>query len=126
MFTTSLKLGKQYPFQLYFNKNGSLEIVYWLVTDSSRRENDLPFRINYYENGGIQGKTWYDENGDCHRVSGPAYIDHNTNGIISCEEYYLAGVFMSKNDWLKDSRVINHSRKTKNKTKGNLISDVSL
>lgn len=49
--------------------------------------------MNYTEGttNGKPCKVWKNNDGDCHRVDGPAYITYYENGALSCEEYFING-----------------------------------
>lgn len=149
-----LELGGDYPSRLVFNEEGRLDEVSWLNDNGFHRENNLPAMIGYYHDGSLSrlywnknaisfrdgdlpSIVWFYPNGvvnreewfgkfGWHRVSGPALIAYDEKGKAQGCVYSLDGVEVEKDDWLRDSRVIEYYRKLKNHNSGVIVSDVSL
>lgn len=113
------------PAKISYNDDDTIWNANWYKNGALCRENDLPSFVFYHENGSVSTEYWTNSIGP-HRVSGPSSITYNNKGKKHSEDYYLDGFLLDVDDWLKDSRVIDHFRGLKNKTSGNLISDVSL
>lgn len=117
-----LELGVNYPTFLSFNDMGVVYSVFWVKDNAFCREHDLPNIIDYHSNNRIERLSWFVNSG-YHRVTGPAVIEYDENGVIVSESYWLDQSELTRDEWLNDSRVI---RYFKNHSNGNLTSDVSL
>lgn len=49
-----------------------------------------------YKNAWFFAKEWRDDDGNCHREDGPAYIIYYPSGSINIEHFYFKGKFLGE------------------------------
>ena len=101
------KVPKEGEYHIIYKYNND-KIYYeaYYLNGEYHRENNLPAYINYYENGKINSEIYY-LNGLRHRENNlPAIIHYHDNGKIHYEYYYLNGKEYSKEDYIKQLRIL--------------------
>ena len=91
------------------------EMCYWLrngkkILDASDNKryvdsegflhniNDEPAYICHYKSGDVSAKYWL-KHGKDHRLTGPAFIAYQPDGVISIKRYRIYGKDLTKEEW---------------------------
>lgn len=96
---------KDFPTEIFFDREGSLEEKRWHINGKLHREG-APAIIWYFENGKIQKEVWLIEN-KAHRENGPSETWYNDKGEEIYKYYHINGKELSRDEWL----VYNRKRK---------------
>ena len=91
--------------QIYFFDDGMVKsISFWDKDGNSHRVNG-PAQTEYWSNGNIRYIIWNIHN-QHHRVDGPAYICYNEQGKLDGKFWYVNNVKIDDmDDWLEENNI---------------------
>lgn len=102
----------------------SIVLNYTKKDGSVGRDNDKPSMVTMRKSTGeVLSESWFGDNVQKHRVSGPASIDYK-NGRVIKEEYFIHGEVLDKQEWLSNELVQEYYRSARNIN--SIVTDVSL
>lgn len=78
-----------------FTTNGYLHKI-WTNNNGDYHRVDGPAYIVYHENGGLASEEYF-INGNIHRKDGPAFISYREDGKVANYIYYIGGNYLGHN-----------------------------
>ena len=101
------KIPKEGEYHIIYKRdNNKIDYEEYYLNGECHRDNNLPAYISYYLNGKIYSEIYF-LNGLIHRDNNlPAIISYYENGTINSEKYYLNGIQYSKEDYIKQLRIL--------------------
>jgi len=76
--------------KIIYRNDGSVDSKLWYTDNGNLHRVDGPAKIWYYPDGTVEFETWY-QNGVLHRVDGPAFIEYRSEGIVGEIGWWLYG-----------------------------------
>lgn len=76
------------PSEIARYPSGDICYKQWRNNEGDKHRVDGPAHINYYPDGKVASESWY-RDGKLHREDGPALTRYAHDGSISCEEWFI-------------------------------------